>query len=193
MEQSDEALIELYRTGNDAALATIIERHFASIYSYVYRFVHAAPAAEDVTQEVFIKVWKQIHRFKPGTGLRPWLFRIARNAAIDHLRKRKNIPLSYFEDSDGFGNLTAGNEAVFADTSTDSLEEAMDKEDKALLAEAIEALPLHYREVLLLRAEQQLTFEEIGLAVGKPLNTAKSLYRRGLAQLHQIISSKRSI
>ena len=191
MEQSDEVLIELYRAGNDAALTALVERHFASIYSYAYRFVHSASAAEDITQETFIKVWKQLHRFKPGTGLRPWLFRIARNTAIDHLRKKKNIPLSYFEDQDGFGKLTAGNEAIFADE-TDSLEEAMGREDKVLLSDALKDLALHYREVLLLRAEQGMTFEEIGLSIGKPLNTVKSLYRRGLMQLHQIISSKRS-
>ncbi len=184
MEQSDEVLIELYRAGDDAALVTLIERHFASMYSYVFRFVRTTAAAEDVTQEVFIKVWKQLHRFKPGTGLRPWLFRIARNTAIDHLRKKQSIPLSYFEDND--------NEAVFADASTDSLEEAMGREDKAALSDALQELDMRYREVLLLRAEQGLTFEEIGLSIGKPLNTVKSLYRRGLVRLHQIISSKRS-
>ncbi|HTH93419.1 MAG TPA: sigma-70 family RNA polymerase sigma factor [Candidatus Paceibacterota bacterium] len=185
MEQSDEALIDLYRAGDDAAFVTLIERHFSSIYSYVYRFVRTVPAAEDVTQEVFIKVWRQLDRFKPGTGLRPWLFRIARNTAIDYLRKRQSIPLSYFEENDSLDKLTE-------DTTTDTLEEAMEKQDKTLLADAVQALPLHYKEVLLLRAEQDMTFEEIATTLGKPLNTVKSLYRRGLAQLHQIISSKRT-
>jgi RNA polymerase sigma-70 factor (ECF subfamily) len=185
MEQTDEVLIELYRNGDEAALAVLIKRHFASIYSYIYRFVHHASAAEDVTQEVFIKVWRQIDRFKPGMGLRPWLFRIARNTAIDYLRKKKAIPFSYFADQ--------GGEAVFADADADSLEQAMEKEDQALLDEAVQDLPLKYREVVLLRAEQGLTFEEISTALSKPLNTVKSLYRRGLAQLHQYISSKRSI
>jgi RNA polymerase sigma-70 factor (ECF subfamily) len=192
MEQSDEALIELYRAGTDAALVTLIERHFASIYGYVYRFVRTVPVAEDVTQEVFIKVWRQLDRFKPGTGLRPWLFRIARNTAIDYLRKKKSIPLSYFEDTDGFDGATAGNQAVFIDTNSNSLEEAMSREDKAVLTAAVQELPLHYREILVLRSEQELTFEEIGRIVGKPLNTVKSLYRRGLAQLHQIITVKRT-
>jgi RNA polymerase sigma-70 factor (ECF subfamily) len=124
--------------------------------------------------------------------LRPWLFRIARNTAIDHLRKKKAIPLSMFEDNDGFGKLTAGNEAVFMDTTSDVLEESIAREEKATLSAAVGQLPLQYREVLVLRAEENLTFEEIGTTIGKPLNTVKSLYRRGLVQLHQIILAKRS-
>jgi RNA polymerase sigma-70 factor (ECF subfamily) len=191
-EQSDEQLIEHYRQGDEAALTVLIERHFNSIYSYVFRFVKTTAEAEDVVQEVFIKVWRQIGRFKPGTGLRPWLFRIARNTAIDHLRKKKAIPLSMFEDNDGFGKLTAGNEAVFMDTTSDVLEESIAREEKATLSAAVGQLPLQYREVLVLRAEENLTFEEIGTTIGKPLNTVKSLYRRGLVQLHQIILAKRS-
>lgn len=192
MDQTDEVLVESYRSGNEAALGVLIERHFAVVYSYVYRFVRTVPAAEDVTQEVFIKVWKQLHRFKPGMGLRPWLFRIARNTAIDYLRKKKAIPLSAFEDPDGFDKFTTGSEAILIDTTVNTLEEAMEREDKMLLSAAVQELPLRYREVVLLRAEQGLTFEEIAQVLKKPINTVKSLYRRGLVQLHQIISLKRN-
>lgn len=182
MEPTDETLVEQYSSGTDAALVVLIERHFRSIYGYVYRFVHTSAEAEDITQEVFIKLWKHIDRFKPGTGLRPWLFRIARNTAIDYIRKKKHIPLSAFEEAE--------DEHILSDDSN-ALEEAIGREDQALLSGAVEVLPERYREIILLRAEG-LTFEEIGSVVKKPLNTVKSLYRRGLAQLHQIIHKKRT-
>ncbi len=184
MDVSDEDLIQAYLDGDEQSLVVLVERHFAGMYSYVFRFVRNTAEAEDIVQDVFIKVWKQLHRFQPGTGLRPWLFRIARNTAIDHLRKKKSIPLSFFEHD--------GNEAVFVDADNDVVEQSIAREEKAVLVAAVEELPLHYREILLLRAEEQLTFEEISATVGKPLNTVKSLYRRGLLQLHQIINAKRS-
>lgn len=177
MEQSDEQLIDAYRKGDEAALVTLIERHFKSIYAYVYRFVHNATEAEDIVQETFIKVWRQLDRFKDGAGIRPWLFRIARNTAIDYLRKKKHIPFSYFSEE--------GEEVVFADTSTDLLEESIAREQNAVLNGAIDQLPAHYREIIVLRAEQDLTFEEIATLLDKPLNTVKSSYRRGLLLLQK--------
>ncbi|MDB5188907.1 MAG: subunit sigma-24 of polymerase [Candidatus Nomurabacteria bacterium] len=182
MEQSDEQLIDAYRKGNEAALVILIERHFAGIYSYVYRFVHNTSAAEDIVQETFIKVWRQLGRFKGGSGLRPWLFRIARNTAIDHLRKKKNIPFSYFSEE---GEA----DAVFEDESIDIIEIAIARERKENLNTAIEQLPVVYREILILRAEDDLTFEEISGVTGKPLNTVKSLYRRGIALLQKAIAT----
>jgi RNA polymerase sigma-70 factor (ECF subfamily) len=183
MEQTDEQLIADYRHGNEAALAQLVERHFDSIYSYIYRFVHSVPEAEDIVQETFIKVWRQIDSFKAGSGIRPWLFRIARNTAIDHLRKKKSIPFSHFSDE---GEV----DVVFADTSIDVLEETIAQEQKDHLTAAVEQLPLQYREVLVLRAEDNLTFEEIATTLGKPLNTVKSLYRRGLLALQKGFAPK---
>jgi len=180
MEQSDEQLIDAHLNGDAEALVILITRHFDSIYSYIYRIVRSKTEAEDIVQETFIKVWKQLDRFKPGTGLRPWLFRIARNTAIDHLRKKKSIPFSHF-------NEEGEAEVVFVDASIDVLEETIAREQKDHLNAALEALPLQYREVLVLRAEDNLTFEEIAAALGKPLNTVKSLYRRGLISLQKNI------
>jgi len=177
MEQSDEQLIDAYRKGDEQALVALIERHFASIYSYVYRFVRNPTEAEDIVQETFIKVWRQLSHFKDGSGIRPWLFRIARNTAIDYLRKKKHIPFSHFGEE--------GEAVVFEDTSIDLLEQSIAREQAVTLNDAIAQLPQHYREILVLRAEQDLTFEEISSTLNKPLNTVKSSYRRGLILLQK--------
>lgn len=184
MELSDEQLIDAYRKGDEAALITLIERHFKSIYSYAYRFVHNAIEAEDIVQETFIKVWRQLPRFKDGIGIRPWLYRIARNTAIDYLRKKKHIPFSQFGEE--------GEEVAFEDTDTNILEAAIAREESSILNDAIMRLPEHYREVLVLRAEQDMTFEEIATTLDKPLNTVKSSYRRGLVLLQKIITAPKN-
>jgi RNA polymerase sigma-70 factor (ECF subfamily) len=178
MEQTDEQLIAEYKQGNVAMLAVLIERHYASIYSYIYRMVHSVPEAEDIVQETFIKVWRQIDTFQAGAGLRPWLFRIARNTAIDYLRKKKSIPFSHFGE-EGEADM------AFVDNATDVLEQTIAQEQKDQLNAAVEQLSVQYREVLILRAEENLTFEEIASTLGKPLNTVKSLYRRGLQTLQK--------
>jgi RNA polymerase sigma-70 factor (ECF subfamily) len=185
MEQTDEQLIADYQQGNASALAVLIERHYASIYSYIYRYVRSLPEAEDIVQETFIKVWRQIHRFQEGSGLRPWLFRIARNTAIDYLRKKKSIPFSHFGEE---GEV----EMAFADTTINILEETIAQEQKDQLNAAVEHLAIQYREVLVLRAEDNLTFEEIATVLGKPLNTVKSLYRRGLQALQKSFTDLQS-
>lgn len=178
MDQDDEALIDAYRHGDTEALVILITKYFDSVYAYIVRLVGSHSEAEDIVQETFIKVWKQIDHFKPGLGLRPWLFRIARNTAIDHLRKKKNIPFSAFGEE---------NEVTFVDTEVNLLEQSINQENKQALEEAIAELKPSYREVIILRSQEGLTFDEISKTLDKPLNTVKSLYRRGLTLLQQIL------
>jgi RNA polymerase sigma-70 factor (ECF subfamily) len=165
----------------EAAFAELIAEHFDAIYRYAYRYAREAAAAEDIVQETFIKAWKSSGTFKKDMPVLPWLFRIAHNTAIDYLRKKKPLMFSHLNDGDGI-------EETLVDVSTDIMETSIAREEKETLTNAIEHLPAHYREVLLLRAEEMLSFEEISTVVGKPLNTVKSLYRRGLALLHKTLS-----
>jgi RNA polymerase sigma-70 factor (ECF subfamily) len=175
--ETDETLLKRYADGDESALVELTQRYFNMIYRYGYRFVHDAALAEDIVQDTFIKMWRSIDRFNESMTFRPWLFRIAHNTAIDQLRKKKAIRFSSLGEE--------GTEERFSDEDTDVLEQTIAQEERDTLTRSIEALPTHYREVLLLRAEDMLTFEEIAAVTGKPLNTVKSLYRRGLAILKQ--------
>lgn len=97
MTQSDEELITAYLAGNSKAFTVLVERHLNGVYSYVLRFV-GDEVAEDIVQETFIKAWNNIKKYNAGSSkFKTWLLRIARNTAIDFLRKKKHIPFSEFE------------------------------------------------------------------------------------------------
>jgi RNA polymerase sigma-70 factor (ECF subfamily) len=179
MNHSDEELIEQYKNGDEIALPMLITRYFDMIYRYAYRFVNNTAAAEDIVQETFIKVWKYNSSHAKGAMVKPWLFRIAHNTAIDYIRKKKLV---------NFSELQMEEEVEFPDTNTDILEESIAREAREKLTATLETLPARYREILVLRAEEQLTFEEIGEVLGKPVNTVKSLYRRGLLLLKETLA-----
>jgi len=177
MERSDEMLMASYRNGDESALAVLIKRYFDSLYRYAYRLVHTAAAAEDVVQETCIKIWKYASSFKEDAMVKPWLFRIAHNTAIDYLRKKKQLNFS------DLGGHEDHNE-VFTDEAINVMEQSIVREAQEQLTSAVESLPLHYREVMVLRSEG-FSFEEISSTAGKPAATIRSLYRRGLALLRQ--------
>ena len=96
-EKNDKAIIYEYLKGDQRALEFLVKKYIKPIYSFVYRNVGDVEAAEDITQEVFIRVWKNIRRFDLNKDFKPWIFQIAKNASIDYLRKRKSLlAVTYF-------------------------------------------------------------------------------------------------
>jgi RNA polymerase sigma-70 factor (ECF subfamily) len=181
-DYSDEQLIDAYRDGDESALGILTSRYFDAIYRYSYRFARDAAATEDIVQDTFIKVWKSIAHFNEGMTFKPWLYRIAHNTAIDYLRKKKMIAFSQMTVGDDVeGSMSI--EEHFSDESIDIMQETIAKEEREALTQKIENLPEHYKQVVLLRAEDTLTFEEIAATLEKPVNTVKSLYRRALQLL----------
>lgn len=174
MEHSDETLIKQFQDGDQQAFVVLTTRYFDALYRYSYRFLKDTAGTEDVVQDTFIKVWKSMNSFNEGMKVKPWIYRIAHNTAIDYLRKKKAIPFSVLETEE---------EEVIADDSFSLMEQTIAKEERELLTQKIEGLPVQYKEVVLLRAEEGLTFEEISMVLNKPMNTVKSLYRRALQKL----------
>ena len=182
MNRTEQQLIAEHRAGSADAFPELVRRYTPEIYRFLFRFMGNADNAEDVTQETFLKVWKALPRYRSGEPFRPWVFRIAQNTAIDHLRK--HTPLS-------FSDMAADDDAqVFADTLPDP-EPLPDelfarREDAAMLASLLLLLPFQHREVLLLRYMEEFTFDEIGKALGKPVDTVKSHHRRALIKLRTL-------
>ena len=188
MEQSDEDLVRAYIEGDESAFSSLLARHLPAVYSFLFRFVGDADEAQDIAQETFVKIWKNLKRYDVSRShFKTWAFNIARNAGIDSLRKKKHIPFSRYEKEDADYSL--------AETLPDNapgqellLEQELEKENLyALLAE----LPLPQREVLLLRHEEGLTFEEVSQAIDQPLNTVKSRHRRALMALRTLAEAQR--
>ena len=187
MTESDEELIVAYLHGTEEALASLVARHLPAVYSFALRFVGDQSDAEDIAQETFYKGWKNLHRYhQESSSFKTWLMHIARNTAIDHLRKRKQIPFSDFENDEGetpFANL--------ADDAPLPEELARGKDDVREIEKALQTLSSQYREILLLYAGNTFTFQEIGVLIGASTNTVKSRYRRALALLRKALTHQR--
>lgn len=184
MERTDEELIASYLKGEELGFSEVTKRHLSGVYSFTLRFVGNAAEAEDIAQEAFVKAWKSLKKYDSSTSkFKTWLFKIARNTAIDYLRKKKHVPFSYFENAEGSNVLT---ETV---ASEEELPDAllMKLEDAEELHKTLELLPPKPREILLLYYTNDMTFEEIGEILGEPANTVKSRHRRALQKLREII------
>ncbi len=181
--QTDEELIIAYKNGDDKALKTLIERHTDAIYNFVRR-LGAKGDAPDVTQEVFLKTWKHLEKFdETKASFKTWIFTIARNTVTDFLRKKKSVLFSDMENNP--------EETSFSETIPDTAllpDEMIQKlQDAELLNEILDALSPNYKSVLTLYYQEEMTFDEIGKVLGKPLNTVKSQHRRALLQLRKIL------
>ncbi len=180
---SDEKLVALYLAGDEAALQSLVRKHMTGIYNFVAQFVGYGQNAEDIAQEAFIKTWKNLKKFNSTKKFKPWLYRIARNSAIDYLRQRKiTVPLvNTYDDEET-------NEADYlADPAPLQLEQAMSLETKKAIQKIINSLPQIYSTVLKLYYLEELSMTEIAEVLSEPVDTVKSKHRRALIKIRQLI------
>lgn len=187
MDRTDEELIAAYLQGQEAAFGEITNRHLRGVYSFALRLVGDSAAAEDIAQDTFLKAWKSLRTYDPSASkFKTWILRIARNTAIDHLRKKKHIPLSAFENETG-ANVLAETLAADEELAPQTLERLDDARE---LHEVLADLSPKNREILLLYYSNDYTFEEIARMLEEPTNTVKSRHRRALAALKELIAPK---
>ena len=170
--------------GDEESLELLIKSYLKPIYSFVYRYTGNTQDAGDVTQEVFVKMWRNLKNFDQQKSFKTWIFAIAKNTALDHLKKKKAIPFSYFENEKGENEITE----TLADPSPlpDELFERVGMAQ--ILTSVMEKLSPKYRMVLFLRYNDHFTFREIGESLGEPLHTVKSRHRRALIMLKKLLS-----
>ena len=171
MSLSDKQLISNYLSGDENSLELLIKRYLKYIYNFIYKNVGDQASAEDITQEVFIKVWKNIRKFDQKKNFKPWIFQIAKNASVDFLRKKKAIPFSRFENKKGQNILV---ETIIAKPSN-LLENLC---DKRTLAVAMYGLTDKEQRLINLRYNDGMSFKEIAEMFQESINTVKSRYRR---------------
>lgn len=183
---NDQFLIEEYLQGNEKSLEILILTYLKPIYSFAYRYVGSAQDAEDITQNVFIKVWRHIKRFDQNKSFKTWVFTIAKNTAIDFLKKKKAIPFSEFENEEGENMITE----TLADPSP-LPQELLEKAGMAqILNSAMEKLSPKYRMVLFLRYNDHFNFREIAESLGESLHTITARHRRALIKLREILAEQ---
>lgn len=181
MNDKDEELISKYIEGDDDSFRILINRYTSSIYNFVYRFV-GGNNAPDITQDVFIKVWRNIRNFDvEKSSFKTWLFSIARNTTIDYLRKKKAINFSDLNSEDFIFEENIIDENPLSDEEISKLEE------KKIINEYLDKLSEIEKTVILLHYEEDMTFREIGQMLNKSLNTVKSYHYRGLLKMKEFL------
>ena len=186
---SDQALLEMYQQGNREAVSQLLGRHTRRVRDYVRMLVKDNDVADDLTQEVLIKVVKVLDegRYTDKGRFLPWVLRIAHNRVLDYFRAQKQVK-AVSESSAGFDILGSKDLAV-PSIEEDIIDEQRAEEVRAL----IEKLPEEQREVVKMRYYDGLSFKEIAEHTGVSINTALGRMRYALINLRQLIKEKKLV
>jgi RNA polymerase sigma-70 factor (ECF subfamily) len=167
------------RRGDWDALAVILPRYQAQLYRFLVRMVGDRAAAEDLFQQTWIRAMEKIGSYKPEHPFDSWIYSIAHNLAVDHLRRKREWSLDAHEEwEDAPGNRLPA-------SGPDPLEQVLEAERGAVLSAAMEGLPAIHRAVLTLRFEEEMKLEEIAKVANIPLSTVKSRLSRALDGLRR--------
>ncbi len=181
---NDYQLVSQYLKGDEQSFELLVSRYMELIYRFVYGYVNDPAAAEDITQEVFVKVWRNVKKIDKNKNFKSWIYTIAKNTTFDFLKKKKTIPFSKFEADDGKNYLME--KLVDQSLLPDKISEGLEYKDNFL--KAIGKLSAKYQLVLSLYYYQGLNFREIAAKLKEPINTIKSKHRRGVMLLKKITS-----
>lgn len=173
--------------GDQRAFAEIVDMYQDKLYHMAYRMLFNRQEAEDVVQESFLRVYKNLDRYDDEMKFSTWIYRIATNLCIDQLRKRKPVysldaESSEHEGLDGYAMVpsddrTPESELVLSDT-------------QRIIRQAIETLPPKYKTVMVLRYLQEMSLQEIGEVLDMPVTTVKTRVHRGREFLRKKLEHK---
>ncbi len=187
-EATDEQLVARVLSGEEHLFEALVRRYQTRILAHVARMVGSREDALDLSQEIFLKVFGALDRFNPEFRFSTWLFRIAGNAAIDHLRKRKprTVPL---ETTDSEGRLSS---PEYKSLDLDPFGTLRNTQRGDAIARAIADLPAEFRELIALRHFTGLSYEEIAEVKNMPLGTVKNKLFRARAVLKERLAGELS-
>ena len=175
MKKEDLLLVERCKQGDQIAYGQLVRKYQNSVYNLCRKMVRNPEEARDLAQEAFVKTFAALDRYNPVYAFSSWLFKITSNLCIDHIRKQRMRFLSINDPMDGEeGGLLR--ELTDPRRQPDQVSE--DSELREAIRSAVERLPEHYRVILLLRHQEQLSYEEIAAALDIPLGTVKARIHR---------------
>jgi RNA polymerase sigma-70 factor (ECF subfamily) len=189
---TDQEIVALAREGREAAYRELIRRYERPVFSLVLRMVRDHQLAEDLAQETFIKALNAIGSYRPEFKFSSWIFKIANNAAIDHLRRREVDTLSI----DGAPNATTPDDIEatalqVGDRGETPLAELEARELGGEIERAIGRLRPEYRSCIMLRHVEGLAYEEIAQLLDLPLGTVKTYIHRARHELRDMLAHLR--
>lgn len=189
MSLSDTILIAEFISGNGNSFSILLDRYQKRVYGFIYSKVHDPDLADDIFQDTFIKVVKNLRlgKYNDEGRFLSWVIRIAHNLIMDHYRKIKRLPKheSKIENFDVLDRLAEQNSSI-----EESMIETQIHADLSLL---IEELPDSQKEVLRMRLFQDMSFKEIGDQTGVSINTALGRMRYAVINLRKMIEERNLI
>ncbi len=190
-DHREEALVKRAKQGELRAFEELILQHEKIVYNLALRMMKQSEDAKDISQEVFLKAYRNIRNFDERSRFSTWLYRITTNTCIDELRKRQKKPsLSIEEEMDGEEGGMLRQIAAAGDTPEESL---LRTEQKSEILQALNKLSPEHRTIVVFRDVQGLSYEEIAEILEIGLGTVKSRISRGRAQLKQEILKIREL
>ena len=185
---ADGEIVRRILDGEEELFELLVRRYQARVLSHVARMIGSRDDAADLSQEILVKVFQALDRYNPEYKFSTWLFRIAGNAAIDHLRKRRprTVPL---EPADPRGDSRVSS-PEYKSSELDPYALLRNTERGNAIAEAIQALPAEFRELIALRHFTGLSYEEIAEVKGMPLGTVKNKLFRARAVLKERLAGE---
>jgi RNA polymerase sigma-70 factor (ECF subfamily) len=181
-EITDGQLVSKCLDGDSAAWEELVTRYSRRVYNVAYQFTGRHEEAEDLTQEIFLKIYRSLGTFDLDAAFLPWLIRVSKNMCVDHYRKRRRERL-----------LVHGNWekiTTVACTRADPYQKTFSRERRAILLRALEQIPSDLKAVVILRDLQGLTYQEISESMDLPEGTVKSRLNRGRLELARFIRSE---
>lgn len=178
LEPKDAELAASAARGDQKAFGKLVNRYLPLVYNTLYRMTQNHELSEEMAQEAFLKAYNHLDSFDLERGnFKPWILRIATNATISELRKQsKVVSLNALEEAGNWGE---------ADHQTEEdIETALERRLSSQEAmQALQKLDVKYRQVLILRYQNELSYEEIAQALNIPINTVRTWIKRGLEKL----------
>ncbi|MDZ7269375.1 MAG: sigma-70 family RNA polymerase sigma factor [candidate division KSB1 bacterium] len=186
-KKSDAPLIARALAGDQKAYAELMARHRGPLYNLLHNMVHNREEAEDLLQEAFMKAFAALHTFNREFAFSTWLYKIAINTTIDHLRKKK---LQTYSLDKPIQSSEGELKREYADVHAITDNELLSTEKSSLIAQAIAELPPRYREAIILRHTEEKSYEEIAQITGVPLGTVKARIFRAREMLKHKLKGK---
>ncbi len=191
-ELSGEVLFGLYGKGDIAAFEELLQRHQKLIFSLIFRYVRNASHADEIFQDVFLKICKNKDQFREAVSFKSWLVTIARNTCIDFIRRhKKEIGSVPFDGKPENSENRPLSERLAKENELTPLDQVTHRFEDEHLNELLENLPSEQKETFVMKVVMDMTFEEIAASMRVSVNTAKSRHRYALKTLRSLVKRER--
>ena len=183
---SDSELVEIVMKRNPEAYKALFSRYEKSLFIYVFHLVRNKEEVEDLLQNVFMKTYRNLHRFDQSRKFSSWIYRISHNEAVNFIKRKSKRRLISWEE------VTASKDKIVVSVDAEDVAENFRHREIAQeMDDALDMLPAKYKKILMLRYFDEYSYRKIGEIIDKPVNTVGTLINRAKRKLVEVVREKR--